>query len=606
MTRGDRDESKGPPPPLTDRVDEACDRFEAACVGGARPRIEDYLPETAGTERESYLRELLILELAYRRRDGEHPIYGEYASRFPEHRTAIAALFGVASVRGVEREQTDRAKAAPAAGEAPAAGPARLTLEVTEGPHKGRAFSFQEHDSFIVGRSLQAHFQLPKKDSHFSRIHFLIEFNPPHCRLMDMRSTNGTLVNGNRVGRADLKDGDLIQGGTTTIRVGIEPGRGAASALPETVTYRAVKTACSAGAAIVPDPIEPATEERVARPIKRPPSGHSSAPKSEVVASSASCRACGTTISGSGNGTQAGEPRPRGRSLCPRCSRAIESQPQPIVGYEIIRELGRGGMGSVSLARRTSDDALIALKTAIPDVAATPEAIAKFLREARILFDLHHPHIVRCVDVGDSTGYVYFAMEYVPGRDAHRLMREAGGPLPVRRAARLTCQMLDALAFAHARRFVHRDIKPSNLLISGAEAEELLKLADFGLARIYQSSRLSGLTITGDIQGTPAFMPPEQITRYRDVLPTSDLYSAGATLYYLLTRKYVYDFPKRVELRLLKILEEDPVPIRSRRADLPGSLADIIDRCLAREPEDRFPDAGSLREALDPFMRWDG
>ena len=130
-----------------------------------------------------------------------------------------------------------------------------------------------------------------------------------------------------------------------------------------------------------------------------------------------------------------------------------------------------------------------------------------------------------------------------------------------------------------------------------------MKLADFGLARVYQSSRLSGLTITGDVQGTPAFMPPEQITRYRDVLPASDLYSAGATLYYLLTRKYVYDFPKRVELRILKILEEDPVPIRSRRADLPGRLADIIDRCLAREPSDRFPDAESLREALTQFVK---
>jgi eukaryotic-like serine/threonine-protein kinase len=606
MTRADRDESKVPPPPFTDRVDEACDRFEAAWLAGARPRIEDYLPETAGPERESYLRELLTLELAYRRRDKERPNYGEYASRFSEHRTVIAALFGMPTDHAVEGDSTERAQPATTAGEAAPASGARLTLEVKEGPHKGRTFSFEEHDSFIVGRSAQAHFQLSIKDRHFSRNHFLIEFNPPHCRLMDLGSTNGTLVNGKRVARTDLKEGDLIQGGTTTILVAIEQVGGKASAPPATVTYHGAQTASVAAAAITAAPIEPVAEEKITRPITRPSAGASSAPQPEVGASSASCRACGTTISGTGKGSQADGSRPGERSLCPTCSRAIDSQPQPIAGYEIIRELGRGGMGIVSLARRTSDDALIALKRAIPDVAATPEDIAKFLREARILFDLHHPHIVRCVDVGDSTGYVYFAMEYVPGRDAHRLMREAGGPLPVRRAARLTCQMLDALAFAHARRFVHRDIKPSNLLISGAEAEELLKLADFGLARIYQSSRLSGLTITGDIQGTPAFMPPEQITRYRDVLPTSDLYSAGATLYYLLTRKYVYDFPKRVELRLLKILEEDPVPIRSRRADLPGSLAEIIDRCLAREPEDRFPDAGSLREALDPFMRWDG
>jgi serine/threonine-protein kinase len=192
-------------------------------------------------------------------------------------------------------------------------------------------------------------------------------------------------------------------------------------------------------------------------------------------------------------------------------------------------------------------------------------------------------------------------MDYVPGRDAHRLVKEAGRPLPVGRAVRLTCQMLDALAYAHARRFVHRDIKPPNLLVTVSGGEEVAKLADFGLARVYEASRLSGLTITGDIRGTPAFMPPEQIIRYRDVLPTGDLYSVGATLYYLLTRKYVYDFPKQLESRILMILEEDAVPIRSRRADLPASLADIIDRCLAREPEDRFPDAQSLRAALMPL-----
>jgi eukaryotic-like serine/threonine-protein kinase len=596
-----RGEGKGPPPPLTDRVDQACDRFEAAWMAGARPRIEDYLPEAGGPERESYLRELLILDLAYRRRDGEQPSFAEYASRYPEHLSAIAALFGVTSESREDLVATEREKPAPTVGEAAAGGPARLTLEVMKGPHKGRIFTFQEHDSFIVGRSAQAHFQLPKKDSHFSRIHFLIEFNPPHCRLMDMQSTNGTLVNGTKVARSDLKDGDLIQGGTTTIRVAIERVAGKETGLPETVTYRGARTA---GAA--PVPIEPVEDVTGGRTAGLPAPSVVSGSQPEVESPSSSCRACGATIPGPGEGSRAGEPRSGGRSLCPACRRLIESQPQPIAGYEIIRELGRGGMGIVSLARRTSDDFLIALKTVIPDVAATLEDIEKFLREARILFDLDHPHIVRCIDLGESTGHVYFAMEYVTGRDAHQLVRQAGGPLPVGRAVRLTCQMLDALAYAHARRFVHRDIKPSNLLVSGAGAEESLKLADFGLARVYQSSRLSGLTITGDIQGTPAFMPPEQITRYRDVLPASDLYSAGATLYYLLTRKYVYDFPKRVELRILKILEEDPVPIRSRLANLPGRLAEIIDRCLAREPSDRFPDAESLREALMPFLKSEG
>jgi serine/threonine-protein kinase len=335
----------------------------------------------------------------------------------------------------------------------------------------------------------------------------------------------------------------------------------------------------------------------MAPPIEATAAGPSSSPRPDTQSSFPPCRACGATISGREKRPQAAD-----RLLCPACLRAIASHPQPFDGYEIIRELGRGGMGIVSLARRTRDGLVIALKTVIPDDSATPEDLAKFLREARILSQLDHPHIVRCIDVGESTGHLYFAMEHVPGKDAHRLVREVGGPLPVQQAVRLTCQMLEALAYAHTRRFVHRDIKPSNLLVSAAGAEEWAKLADFGLARVYQASRVSGLTITGDVQGTPAFMPPEQITRYRDVLPTSDLYAVGATLYYLLTRKYVYDFPKRVESRILKILEEDPVPIRSRRADLPGALADVIDRCLVRDPEDRFQDAASLHAALLPFL----
>ena len=592
MTRADGDMTERPTLPLADRVDQACDRFEAARVAGARPRIEDFLSGTASEERESYLRELLILELAYLRRDGDCPIFDEYTARFPEHRPLIEAIFGRPIDGGERPAQTDRAKGVPTDRDATVPGPARLTLEVMEGPHKGRAFTFREHDSFIVGRSPQAHFQLPKKDSHFSRIHFLIEFNSPHCRMMDMKSTNGTLVNGKRVARADLKDGDLIQGGTTTIRVAIEQEAAYQGALSETVTYRGAQTAGGA----------PASEEKIAQPIEAPLAASSSSLPTEVESRSPSCRACGAPTTEHEQGSHPSDLRSTERSVCPTCSRAIDSQPQPIAGYEIIRELGRGGMGIVSLARWASDNALIALKTAIPDAAATHEEIAKFLREARILFDLNHPHIVRCVDVGNSAGYLYFAMEYVPGCDAHHLVRELGGPLTVRRAVRLICQMLDALAYAHSRRFVHRDIKPPNLLISGTGADESLKLADFGLARIYQSSRLSGLTITGDVQGTPAFMPPEQITRYRDVLPTSDIYSAGATLYYLLTKKHVYDFPKRVELRILKILEENPVPIRARRPDLPAALAATIDRCLAREPGDRFADADSLREALTPFL----
>jgi serine/threonine-protein kinase len=258
-------------------------------------------------------------------------------------------------------------------------------------------------------------------------------------------------------------------------------------------------------------------------------------------------------------------------------------------------------MGVVYLALRESDATPVALKTILPALVPSQQVLDRFLREANILRQLDHPHIVACRDVGESQGRLYFAMEYVRGVDACRLLEDHGGPLPIGRAVALACQLLEALAYAHARRFVHRDIKPANLLVA-REGHELAKLADFGLARVYQASRLSGLTLDGDVGGTPAYMAPEQITHYREADPATDLYAAGAVLYNLLTDRPVYDFEGRFERMVLKILQDDPVPIRARRPDLPEGLAAVVHRALAREPRARFPDAGAMCRSLRPYL----
>ena len=260
---------------------------------------------------------------------------------------------------------------------------------------------------------------------------------------------------------------------------------------------------------------------------------------------------------------------------------------QTIPGYRIVRELGRGSMGIVALALREADGRAYALKTIIPSVAANHAVIDRFLREAHILRQLQHPNIVGLRDEGEIDGMLYFAMDYVPGTDASRLLRR-DGPLEVKRALRLVCPMLEALAHAHTRKFVHRDVKPSNLLVAEGSGTEVVRLADFGLARVYQASEMSGLTFNGDIGGTVAFMPPEQITEYRDAKPPADQYAAAASLLQpALTNKYVYDlpdsdFPKQLRL----ILNEDPVPILKRRKDIPKAMAAAIHRALAREPEE--------------------
>jgi serine/threonine-protein kinase len=259
-------------------------------------------------------------------------------------------------------------------------------------------------------------------------------------------------------------------------------------------------------------------------------------------------------------------------------------------------------MGVVYLAQPEGGGPPIALKTILPAVRPPRLALARFLREAEVLMQLRHPHIVSFRDLGHADNRLYFAMDFVEGRDAAALVKEEG-PLEVARAVRLACQLLGALEYAHGRGFVHRDIKPGNLLVApaGGPAGEAVQLADFGLARAYQASQLSGLTLTGAPGGTPAFMPPEQVTNFRGAQPAADLYSTAATLYFLLTGLLVYDEAGSTLDLYLKILKEDPVPVRSRRPDLPEGLAAVVHQALARNPQARFADAAAFRTALTPF-----
>ncbi len=425
-----------------------------------------------------------------------------------------------------------------------------ITLQVIEGPHEGRRFEFDGRENFVVGRASVAHFRLIKDDRHISRIHFMIEMNPPQCRLVDMGSRNGTYVNGDRVRAAILKHGDLIRAGRTTMRLTLLDGRVTESP-GATETYRREKAIASSVHGL------DLTEAHVP----------SRSPATEV-------------------DETAGHEAPK--------------MPK-IPGFELLTELGRGGMGVVYLGNRLSDNGQAAIKTIQPAVAGADDEVARFLREARVLADLRHPNIVRFEAMGEVGGLLYFVMEYVKGTDAMQALHREG-PMETSRAVRMVCDALDALEFAHARGYVHRDVKPSNLLLEGEPGFETCKLADFGLAKAYNSSPLSGVTMMDGIGGTIPYMPPEQITNYRDAKPPADQYSAAATLYHLLTGHYVYDFGDLpAHKRMGKILLEAPVTILDRRSDLPPGLAEPIHRALQRDPAHRFPDAHSFRQALVPF-----
>lgn len=444
-----------------------------------------------------------------------------------------------------------------------------ITLTATSGPNHGARFTFDAHETFLVGRAVEAHFRLPETDLYFSRAHFLIELNPPLCRLIDMNSNNGTFVNGKKCRVADLKDGDIIQAGTTTLMVSLkaDPPSEPTPAPSPTPAYD------EANRTIVPLVVAPPSIAPGA--VQFPPVDSRKPSDREVLSFLNELNAPGPIG------------RPAGVPVVP--------------GYVIGAKLGEGGMGAVFEARRESDGRQVAVKVVYPKVSVSDKELHRFVREANILKTFLHPNIVQFHDLGGNPELFWFAMELVPGSDAGKALGKEG-KFAVPRAVSLMCQLLDALHYAHKRGYVHRDLKPANLLLSPAgPGREILKLADFGLARTYQESRASGLTMEGDIGGTARYMPPEQMLNFRTVKPAADQYSAAATLYHLLTGAYTYDCDGGVAAQLKLLLFQDPVPIRSRRPDLPEGLATAIHRALAREPGARFPDAKAFRSALLPF-----
>jgi serine/threonine-protein kinase len=193
-------------------------------------------------------------------------------------------------------------------------------------------------------------------------------------------------------------------------------------------------------------------------------------------------------------------------------------------------------------------------------------------------------------------------MEYVRAISLEQLLDNAPEAARIRMACGIMCQILDALDYAHKRGFIHRDIKPSNLLISRHGQKVRAHLADFGLAKNCAHSGLSGVTHHGELRGSFPYMAPEQMCDYLNVGPPADLYSAGATLYKLLSGSTPHDFKQGAE-PFLVLLERPIVPLCKRCPTMPVELAEVVERALARKPKDRFATAAAMRRQLLPYAR---
>jgi eukaryotic-like serine/threonine-protein kinase len=266
--------------------------------------------------------------------------------------------------------------------------------------------------------------------------------------------------------------------------------------------------------------------------------------------------------------------------------------------YRIETRIGEGAMADVFRARDPDIGRVVAIKALKPDYRRDPELCARFLREARAAGALNHPNIATIYDVGEADGVPYIAMELIDGRPLDMVL-QAQGRMPFERVLALGAQLADALSWAHAQGVVHRDVKPSNILLSSDG--KTAKLLDFGVARIGESDagiadRQMARTQAGQMIGTPRYMSPEQALGL-PVDPRSDLFSLGAVLYEMVTGKIAFDASGLATLAL-QIAQEKVAPIERSAADCPPGLRQIIDKLLAKKPDQRFADGAQLLQAL--------
>lgn len=430
----------------------------------------------------------------------------------------------------------------------------QVNLRVLAGPYEGRVFCFTQPDTFLIGRSNEAQLCLTN-DKFFSRHHCLLEINPPRCFLRDLGSTNGTFVNGQRVAEAFLENGAHIQGGETVLLVEVSTGE-IVSANPNVAT-----------------------------------SDYGVNPTIVTVA----CLNCGRREE-----AQAASAEEHLTYLCEDCRIELKKTPQPIPGYDMVRVLGRGGMGCVMLGRHQTSGNAVAIKTLLPEFAVSDKAMRRFMREIDVAASLKHKSIVEFIDRGVHNGVVYLVTEFIDGADAAKLADARGGRLPQAETLEIISQTLDALAHAHAQGYIHRDIKDQNILVRGALPNLSAKLTDFGLAKSFTQSGMSGVTMAGEMAGTLAYMSPEQLRNFRDVKPQSDIYGVGMTAYSLLSGRLALNISRDTSMAetIKAIFEQPPIPLQQRAPHLPAAICEIIDRALVKDPTQRWQSANAMRNAL--------
>ncbi len=461
----------------------------------------------------------------------------------------------------------------------------KVIIDVSNLKGKKQVFSYEDHDTFMVGRMDDCHVCI-EDDSFLSRHHFILEVNPPNARLQDLGSLNGTYVNNKKVGGrdanetpeealarhsfpwVDLKNGDVITTGDTRFNVIIQ--------------------------------------------------------LSNAVTGTIRCQKCGRDVS-----NEAGAVR-GGTYVCESCQKSASSSPFELLqqfleesrigrptyrknatstlkygfhqetlakfsDWDVIKVLGVGLFGSSYLLQHRDNKKMAVLKLMLPKIAASDELKDRFLEETAAIRKIQHPNMVEFYESGYRNGIFYFLMEYCNIGNLESLRH--GGIVKPGDLILSMLQALEPLTQAHSNGFVHRNLKPQNILLHTAEKKIFVKISDFGLSRSFSLNGLSGMTLTGGAAGSYPYLPRELLVDFKYSRPESDIWSIGATMYNLLTGEFPRNFSHSRD-PLDVILHGDIIPIGSRNSSIPKEMAEIIDRAVRNNPADRYKHAGEMLSAL--------
>jgi serine/threonine-protein kinase len=279
--------------------------------------------------------------------------------------------------------------------------------------------------------------------------------------------------------------------------------------------------------------------------------------------------------------------------------------------YRVERVIGEGGMGTVYAAYHQLLDVRVAVKVLSAELSEQPGIIARFLREARAVARLKSEHVARVSDIGMHEGQPFIVMELLEGEDLDKRLER--GALPIADACDFTLQALEAMAHAHAIGIVHRDLKPANLFVATSpDGREVVKVLDFGIAKLTSAAQAEGGRTGGGITGehalgSPSYMAPEQVRVLPQIDRRADLWALGAILYELVTGRTAFDGGSVGEI-FGAVLHAAPTPMRELRPDTPPELVAVVERCLRRDVEERFTDAAEMARAIAPLASsmWQG